>query len=81
MVFAIVSDPIGSKFVNTFAKPGGNATGFTNLEASMGGKWLELLKELVRDVHDVVRKRGRGRYFYQSAKKIDHGVAAGTKLS
>jgi putative ABC transport system substrate-binding protein len=53
VVFAIVSDPIGSGFVNTFAKPGGNATGFTNLDASMGGKWLELLKEIVPDVHEV----------------------------
>ena len=53
VVFAIVSDPIGSGFVSTFAKPGGNATGFTNLDASMGGKWLELLKEIVPDVHEV----------------------------
>jgi putative tryptophan/tyrosine transport system substrate-binding protein len=44
---------LGSGFVNTFAKPGGNATGFTNLDASMGGKWLELLKEIVPDVHEV----------------------------
>jgi len=54
IVFAIVSDPIGSGFVKTFAKPGGNATGFTNLDATMGGKWLELLKDIVPDVHDVV---------------------------
>jgi putative ABC transport system substrate-binding protein len=53
VVFAIVSDPIGSGFVSTFAKPGGNATGFTNLDASMGGKWLELLKEIVSEVHEV----------------------------
>src|SRR5262249_45277068 len=53
VIFAIVSDPIGSGFVNTFAKPGGNATGFTNLDASMGGKWLELLKEIVPDFHEV----------------------------
>jgi putative ABC transport system substrate-binding protein len=39
--------------VKTFAKPGGNATGFTNLEASMGGKWLELLKDVVPDVKEV----------------------------
>jgi putative ABC transport system substrate-binding protein len=53
VVFAIVSDPVGSRFVKSFAKPGGNATGFTNLEASMGGKWLELLKDIVPDVHEV----------------------------
>jgi putative tryptophan/tyrosine transport system substrate-binding protein len=53
IVFAIVSDPIGSGFVKTFANPGGNATGFTNLDASMGGKWLELLKDIVPEVHDA----------------------------
>ena len=53
IVFAIVSDPIGSGFVKTFARPGGNATGFTNLEASMGGKWLELLRDIVPDVHEA----------------------------
>ena len=53
IVFAIVSDPIGSGFVKTFAEPGGNATGFTNLDATMGGKWLELLKRIVPDVHDA----------------------------
>jgi putative tryptophan/tyrosine transport system substrate-binding protein len=53
VVFAIVSDPIGSGFVKTFANPGGNATGFTNLDASMGGKWLELLKDIVPEVHDA----------------------------
>ena len=53
IVFAIVSDPIGSGFVKTFANPGGNATGFTNLGASMGGKWLELLKDIVPAVHDA----------------------------
>jgi len=53
IVFAIVSDPIGSGFVKTFANPGGNATGFTNLDASMGGKWLELLKDIVPEVRDA----------------------------
>jgi putative tryptophan/tyrosine transport system substrate-binding protein len=53
IVFAIVSDPIGSGFVKTFANPGGNATGFTNLDASMGGKWLELLKDVAPEVHDA----------------------------
>ncbi len=44
IVFAHVSDPVGIKFVKSFADPGGNVTGFSNFEASMGGKWLELLK-------------------------------------
>jgi putative ABC transport system substrate-binding protein len=46
IVFAVVSDPIGSGFVTSFARPGGNATGLTNIEPTMGGKWLELLKEI-----------------------------------
>jgi putative ABC transport system substrate-binding protein len=45
-VVFLVSDPLGSGFVASFARPGGNATGFVNLEDSIAGKWLELLKEL-----------------------------------
>ena len=46
IVFTQVSDPIGSHFVDSLARPGGNITGFTNLEASMGTKMVELLKEV-----------------------------------
>jgi putative ABC transport system substrate-binding protein len=46
IVFAVVSDPIGSGFVASLARPGGNATGFLNIEGSLGGKWMELLKEI-----------------------------------
>jgi ABC-type uncharacterized transport system substrate-binding protein len=46
IVFAVVADPVGAGFVNSLARPGGNATGFTIFEYSMSGKWLELLKEL-----------------------------------
>ena len=46
VIFANVTDPIGSQFVANFPKPGGNATGFVNMEDSMSGKWLELLKEV-----------------------------------
>jgi putative ABC transport system substrate-binding protein len=45
-VVFLVSDPIGSGFVASLARPGGNATGLVNLEDSVAGKWLELLKEL-----------------------------------
>jgi hypothetical protein len=44
--FAIVADPVGSGFVTSFSRPGGSATGFTTLEPTMAGKWLELLKEI-----------------------------------
>jgi putative ABC transport system substrate-binding protein len=50
IVFATVSDPVGDRIVESFARPGGNVTGFTNIEASMGGKWVEILKELAPSV-------------------------------
>jgi putative ABC transport system substrate-binding protein len=46
IVFAMVSDPVGSGFVSSFAKPGGNITGFINIEASLSGKWLELMHQI-----------------------------------
>lgn len=47
VVFVQVSDPIGDGFIANMARPGGNVTGFTNIESSMVGKWLEILKEIV----------------------------------
>ena len=46
IVFVNVSDPVGSGIAASMARPGGNATGFTNVEASLGGKWVEVLKEI-----------------------------------
>jgi len=46
IVFVQVSDPIGTGFITDIAHPGGNITGFTNFEASMVGKWAELIKEM-----------------------------------
>jgi putative ABC transport system substrate-binding protein len=46
VVFVTVSDPVGSGFVASLAQPGGNITGFVNVEASIAGKWVELLKEI-----------------------------------
>ena len=46
IVFPIVGDPVGAGFVETLARPGGNVTGFMTAEYSIGGKWLELLKEI-----------------------------------
>jgi len=46
VVFAVVSDPVGAGFVGSLARPGGNVTGFINEEGAMGGKWLELLREI-----------------------------------
>ena len=46
IVFANVADPVGAGFVQSLARPGANATGFTNFEYTMSGKWVELLKEI-----------------------------------
>jgi len=46
IVFAMVADPVASGFVANLSRPGGQVTGFTTLEGSLGGKWLELLKEV-----------------------------------
>jgi len=51
IVFAQVVDPVGSGFVASFPRPGGNITGFINLEPTMAGKWLELLKEIAPRVN------------------------------
>ncbi len=53
IIFAAVSDPVGSGFVASFPRPGGNVTGFTNIEVSQSGKWLELLKEFAPRVARV----------------------------
>ena len=46
IVFTLVVDPVGAGFVDSLARPGGNATGFMSFDPSISGKWLELLKEL-----------------------------------
>jgi putative ABC transport system substrate-binding protein len=50
IVFVVVPDPVGSGFVNSLARPGGNATGFTQFEYSLSGKWVELLREFAPGV-------------------------------
>jgi putative tryptophan/tyrosine transport system substrate-binding protein len=53
IVFVGVSDPIGSGYVASFSRPGGNITGFTLFESSMAGKWLELLKTMAPSLRTV----------------------------
>src|SRR5262245_7232335 len=50
IVFALVIDPVGAGFIDSLARPGGNATGFTTFEYGMSGKWLELLKQIAPTV-------------------------------
>ena len=54
IVFVVVSDPIGSGFVTGLPRPGGNMTGFSNQDPSMGGKWVELLREIAPNLSRVV---------------------------
>ena len=53
IIFAIAVDPVGSGFVASFPRPGGNVTGFTVMEPTMAGKWVELLKEIAPRVSRV----------------------------
>ena len=72
IVFATVSDPVASGFVTSLARPGGNATGFLTFEASMGGKWAQLLKELAPHInravaiYDPQTTARAGSYFFDS---------------
>jgi putative tryptophan/tyrosine transport system substrate-binding protein len=50
IVFTTVADPVGAGYVESLARPGGNATGFSNFEYTIGGKWLQLLKEITPGV-------------------------------
>ena len=69
IVFTAVSDPIGTGFVESFARPGGIITGFTNFEASMGSKWLELLRDIAPSVK-------RAAMLYNPTRPIPVGAAA-----
>jgi putative ABC transport system substrate-binding protein len=53
IIFVLAGDPVGNGFVASLARPGGNATGFTPIEGSLGGKWVELLKEIAPRVARV----------------------------
>ncbi len=53
IVFVLVSEPVGSGFITNLAHPGGNLTGFQNFEPAIGGKWLQLLKEIAPAVRRV----------------------------
>src|SRR5262249_39233330 len=53
IVFVQVADPVGAGYVESLARPGGNATGFTTIEYGISGKWLELLKEIAPRVARV----------------------------
>jgi putative ABC transport system substrate-binding protein len=60
VVFTMVPDPVKLGIVGNLARPGGNITGFTNFEFSIGGKWLELLKELTPSLERVLQLSNPG---------------------
>jgi putative ABC transport system substrate-binding protein len=62
VIFGNMSDPVDGGFVQSMAKPGGNITGFTSFEYSIGGKWLELLKEAVPSVKRVLILHNKNNY-------------------
>jgi putative ABC transport system substrate-binding protein len=70
IVFVLVADPVGAGFVDSLARPGGNATGFISLEYGVTSKWLELLKEMAPGVTRVAvirdpRHHGRDRHVWR----------------
>jgi putative ABC transport system substrate-binding protein len=75
IVFVQVSDPVGEGFVESLARPTGNVTGFTNAMSSLGGKWVELLKEAAPAVSRVgylfnrAAAPGRGEYYMEPLLK------------
>ena len=62
IVFPIIGDPVAAGFIDSLARPGGNATGFMNFDYSLSGKWLELLKQIASSVTRVavLREATRG---------------------
>jgi putative tryptophan/tyrosine transport system substrate-binding protein len=80
IVFTLVADPVGAGYVASLARPGGNVTGFTNFEYSIGGKWLELLKEIAPNVTRVAVLResfvasGPGQFGAIQAAAQSHNV-------
>jgi putative ABC transport system substrate-binding protein len=80
IVFTLVADPVGAGYIASLARPGGNVTGFTNFEYSIGGKWLELLKEIAPNVKRVAVLResfvasGPGQFGAIQSAAQAHGV-------
>jgi len=75
IVFTLGNDPVGSGFVDSLARPGGNATGFMSYEFSIAGKWLELLKEIAPGVTRVAVLRDSSQAFATSMFATMQAVA------
>jgi putative ABC transport system substrate-binding protein len=75
IVFTLGTDPVGAGFVNTLARPGGNATGFMSYEFSLAGKWLELLKQIAPVVTRAAILRDASQAFSMSMFATIQAVA------
>jgi putative tryptophan/tyrosine transport system substrate-binding protein len=75
-VFVVVADPVGSGFVESLARPAGNATGFTIMEPSIAGKWLELLKEIAPRVNRAAFLFNPATTPYREAKTFPSATTA-----
>ena len=75
IVFTLGVDPVGAGFADSLARPGGNATGFMGYEFSIGGKWLELLKEIAPGVKRVAVLRDATQAFAMSLFAAMQAVA------
>lgn len=75
LLFVNVSDPVDGGFVQSMARPGGNVTGFTSFEYSIGGKWVELLKEVVPSLSRVMVILNPENYTSRSLLRIIESVA------
>jgi len=87
IIFIGVTDPVASGFVTTLTRPGGNATGFIaiNFEATLGGKWVELSKELMPTVQQVVMIYNPAAatfadYYLRPFEAAGHALAVRTKV-
>jgi putative ABC transport system substrate-binding protein len=78
IVFAAIGDPVGQGFVGSLAQPGGNITGFTGLEFSLGGKWVDVLKQIAPSVNRAAYlfHPEIGPYYSRWLKSIDAAAAA-----
>jgi putative ABC transport system substrate-binding protein len=80
IVFVLVADPVGAGFVESRARPGGNATGFTPFEYTIGAKWLEVLREVAPRVRRVAVLReatnpgGIGQFVAIQSAAATHGM-------
>ena len=80
IVFPITGDPVGAGFVDSLARPGGNVTGFMTFEYSMGGKWMELLKQIAPGVARTAVIRDAGSPTGMAQFGVTQAVAASLKV-